>query len=119
LKEMLQEVEKRWGKELWIVNCLEYCGKLLFLDRDALSSLHFHKEKKETFYALNGQVALTIGGKDYMLNPFSRPKTIMPNQRHQFRGITDAVILEISTHHSEEDVYRLTQSVKGKDAEHK
>ena len=113
MKEELQEVEKTWGKELWIVNCLEYCGKLLSLSKGALSSLHFHKEKKETFYALKGQVALTIAGKDYMLSPFSRPKTIKPLQVHSFRGITDATILEISTHHDDSDVFRLSGSKVG------
>lgn len=96
------------------MNCPEYCSKFLHLDKGATSSYHYHKEKKETFYALKGQVALTIEGRDYMLNPFSRPKTIMPKQRHQFYGITDATILEISTHHDDKDVVRLTESKEGK-----
>lgn len=106
----MKEVPKVWGREVWIVNCDEYCGKLLYLDKGAVSSIHYHKEKKETFYALSGQVGLMIAGEDYMLNPFSRPKTVYPGQKHQFVGITDATILEISTHHSEEDVVRLSVS---------
>lgn len=109
-KETVREVKKVWGKELWIVNCNEYCGKLLFLNKGAQSSYHRHLVKKETFYCLRGQVALTIEDKDYMLNPFSRPKTIKPKQYHGFWGITNAVILEISTHHNDSDVERLTQS---------
>jgi len=95
------------------VNCPEYCGKFLYLDKGATSSYHYHKEKKETFYALKGQVALIIEDKDYMLNPFSRPKTILPKQKHQFRGITQAVLLEVSTQHSDKDVVRLTESRSG------
>jgi len=110
LKELLKEVEKVWGKEIILVNNDLYCGKLLLLNKGSLSSYHHHKKKTETFYGLKGQVALTIEGKDYMLNPFSRPKTIIPGQKHQFYGITDATILEISTPHSDDDVYRETES---------
>jgi len=118
-KETMKEVKKVWGKEVWIVNCEEYCGKLLYLDKGAVSSMHYHKIKQETFYALSGQTALTIEGKDYMLNPYSRPKTIYPKQKHQFRGFSEGiVILEISTHHSGEDVIRLTNSQPANKEEH-
>jgi len=113
VKQTLEEVKKAWGRELWIVNCSEYCGKLLYLDEGAESSIHYHKEKQETFYCLEGQVGLMIEGSDYMLNPFSRPKTVKPGQRHSFTGISDSVIIEISTHHNDADVFRLTES-KGK-----
>lgn len=113
MKETLKDVKKAWGKELWIVNCPQYCGKLLYLDEGAESSIHYHKEKQETFYCLEGQVGLMIEGSDYMLNPFSRPKTVKPGQRHSFMGLTKATILEISTHHDDNDVYRVTQSKRG------
>jgi len=109
-KETLKEVPKVWGREVWIVNCDKYCSKFLHLNKDARSSLHMHPTKQETFLALEGQVSLTIEGRDYMLNPFSRPKTIYPGQKHSFWGITAAKILEISTHHSEEDTVRFTNS---------
>jgi len=109
-KETMKEVKKVWGKELIIVNCDKYCGKLLHLDKGAESSYHYHKKKQETFYCLKGQVALTIEGRDYMLNPYSRPKTIEPGQLHSFTGLADSVIIEISTHHDDSDVYRETKS---------
>jgi len=109
-KETMEEVRKVWGKEIWIVNCPEYCGKLLYLDKGAESSCHYHEKKQETFHALEGQVALTVEGKDYMLNPFSRPKTIKPGQKHSFRGLANSIIIEISTHHDDQDVVRLTES---------
>ena len=113
MKEALKEVKKAWGRELWIVNCLEYCGKLLCLDEGAESSIHYHKEKQETFYCLEGQVGLMIEGRDYMLNPFSRPKTVKPGQRHSFTGLSSSVIIEISTHHNNKDDFRLTESKAG------
>lgn len=110
IKETIKEVKKTWGMEVWLVNNDKYCGKILYLDKGAEGSYHYHKEKQETFFCQKGQVVLTIEGRDYMLNPFSRPKTIKPGKLHSFRGITDAVILEISTPHSDEDVYRSTKS---------
>lgn len=109
----MKEVKKVWGKELCVVNCNAYCGKLLYLDEGAESSYHYHKEKQETFFCLKGQIALAIEGKDYMLNPFSRPKTIKPGKPHSFKGITDAIIIEFSTTHDDNDVYRLTESKPG------
>lgn len=110
-KETIKEVKKVWGKEKILVNNDKYCGKLLYLDKGAVSSMHYHEVKQETFYALSGQTGLHIDGKDYMLNPASRPKTIYPEQEHQFIGLSEGItILEISTHHSEEDIIRLTQS---------
>lgn len=116
IKEEVVEVPKAWGREKIIVNNAKYCGKLLYLNQGAESSYHKHERKQETFFALEGQVALTIEGRSYMLNPFSRPKTIMPGEFHCFRGITDATIIEFSTHDSPEDTFRLTESkgvVKG------
>ena len=110
MKEEIKTVQKVWGKEIIIVNRKEYCGKLLCVDYGSQSSYHYHKEKTETFYALSGTVALTIDKKDYMLTPFTRPKTIMPGQGHMFTGLTGAVILEISTHHDDNDVVRETES---------
>lgn len=110
MKENIIEVPKVWGTEKIIVNCPLYCGKLLYLDKGAESSYHYHQQKQETFYCLEGQTGLTIEGRDYMLNPSSRAKTIKPGQRHSFKGITKAIIIEFSTHHDDRDVVRLTQS---------
>jgi len=109
----MKEVKKVWGKEVWIVNCPEYCGKLLYLDKGSQSSYHYHRQKKETFYCLEGQAALTIEGKDYMLNPFARSKTIEPGVKHSFFGLTNCIIIEVSTHHGDSDVVRLTESKAG------
>lgn len=106
----MKEVKKVWGEELWIVNNDKYCGKLLFLNKNAISSYHYHKIKQETFYILKGQIALTIEGKDYMLDSRSSPKTIMPNQKHKVYGITSSVILEVSTPHDDKDVFREVES---------
>lgn len=111
-KEPLKTVEKKWGEEIWFVNG-EYCGKLLLLDHNAECSYHYHPIKRETFMAIEGYVRLTIEGKVYILAPFTRAKTIEPNEKHKFFGITEAVILEVSTHHEDDDTVRLTESKEG------
>ena len=103
----MKSVDKKWGRELWIVNNDKYCGKLLYVDKGAQSSYHYHQDKTETFYCLKGYILLTTKDKEFML---IEPYTLSPNTPHSFYGITDAVILEISTPHSDDDVVRLTES---------
>jgi len=112
LNEEFKEVKKRWGRERWIVNCRLYCSKLIYLDKGAQSSYHYHKKKQETFYCLDGQASLRVNDRDYLINPFARPKTIKPGMRHSFFGLTKAIILEVSTMHDDKDVYRITESIK-------
>lgn len=106
----MEETKKIWGKEVIIVNCNKYCGKLLVLNMGAESSIHYHKEKQETFCCLEGEAGLTIEDSNHVLTPLSQPKTIYPGQQHQFIGIISSVIIEISTHHDDSDVVRLTSS---------
>ena len=106
----MKEVKKKWGHEKIIINCKEYCGKLLYIDKGAQCSLHMHPVKKETFYVLRGLVDISIDGKRYIVVSHDRPKTILPGTYHQFMGITDAVILEISTHHEDDDCIRKSES---------
>jgi len=115
IKEELKNIEKVWGEEIWLVNRPEYCGKLLILHRNAHSSYHSHKVKTETFTCLEGFVRLIVDGKRYMLHPFCRSKTIFPGEKHKFIGLTDSIMLETSTYHSDEDVERFSESVAGKD----
>jgi len=49
-------VSKGWGWEKWIVNNDKYCGKLLYICKDKKLSLHYHKNKEETFYCQSGEV---------------------------------------------------------------
>lgn len=106
----MREVEKAWGRELIIVNCDKYCGKLLCLNKGAESSYHQHFKKQETFFCLEGQVALNIENRNYILKPYSMPKTVFPASLHKFRGITSALIIEFSMPHDDKDVYRVSES---------
>ena len=106
----IKEVSRKWGKELWIVNCDEYCSKLLYLPKGAYSEYHYHSLKKETFYCLRGQVKLIISGKEMILDQFSKPITVMPKEPHIFEGYSNSILLEISTHHSDDDVTFLSEA---------
>ena len=103
-------MKKVWGKEIWLVNEPEYCCKILCLNKGAHSSLHFHSIKKETFLILSGRVKLERGGDVFALFEGNTGVTIEPKQIHRFSGIEDAIILEISTHHDDDDVTRLEGS---------
>ena len=106
----MREVKKAWGKELWLVNTAQYCSKLLYINKGAVSSLHRHKYKTETFYCLQGQMVLQVGNRREFMDGHTFPITILPDTVHQFEGVSDAVILEVSTTHSEHDVERIYPS---------
>ncbi len=48
----IKKVNKVWGSEEWIVNNSTYCGKILNIKKGYRSSIHYHKNKHETFYLL-------------------------------------------------------------------
>lgn len=99
-------VDKDWGREIWIVNCDKYCGKILELDGGYISSYHCHKIKQETFYCLEGIFILKLEGEEAPMIVGGEPVTIFPGQYHSFRSAVGAKILEISTEHREDDVVR-------------
>ena len=112
-KELLKTVEKVWGDEVWLVNNDLYCGKLLIIDKGAESSYHYHKTKTETFWCLEGYATLIVEGREHMMAAFTRPKTIYPYEKHKFIGITQAIFVEISTTHDDNDVVRIKKSKAG------
>ena len=102
---------KGWGYELWIHNCPEYCGKLLFFDKGKKCSLHFHKKKLETFYLQSGKMLLTYGNslndmQERLLTPgdsFEIPRGLI----HQMFALEDSELFEFSTQHFDEDSHRI------------
>lgn len=113
----MQTVKKVWGWEEIFVNEPEYCGKLLHVTPGYQCSLHYHKNKKETFSVLEGSVLLEQ--RDIRGIPFEEKlypgdsRTIMPGTQHRFQSATmgySAIILEVSTHHEDSDSYRIVES---------
>ena len=105
-------VPKKWGEEEWLVNNEKYCGKRMLIRGGFYSSYHKHKIKEETFYVLNGKLEI-IKEKTYYVVKSGETFHVKPEEYHSFRALEDTIFFEFSTHHSDEDNYRLTQSSKG------
>jgi len=108
------KVDKGWGYELiWATND-KYCGKIMVFDRvGAKFSMHFHKEKDETWFVNNGRFLLkwidteTAEFKSQELTEgmtWHNP----PLQPHQVVCMeAGSSITEVSTPDSVEDNYRI------------
>ena len=111
------EIDKKhvWGFEIRCVNTELYCSKFLVLTNPhVMSSLHYHKEKDETFCIMSGEVNIEVQEIDS--TPVSRIYTagmqvrIKPGVRHRvYAHSSQAVILETSTHHEDADTYRVIE----------
>lgn len=107
----MTEIQKAWGTELIIANNDRYCGKVMRLNRGWQCSLHHHKIKDETFYVLEGVVRFELGGKRLILIQ-GESVYVAPGVKHRFGSRFGAIMIEISTPHSDDDVYRDEESRK-------
>lgn len=111
--------DHKWGYQIRMVNeegveegDKGYCGKLLVLENRERGGFHYHKQKKETFIILQGEVYLCIVAEDGTV-PMEKNSvlvagqqiTIPPLERHFMQNWLDtpAIILEVSTHDDDED----------------
>lgn len=103
-------VLKVWGYEKWFANTPEYCGKEIGVIKGYRCSIHHHKIKDETFYMLNGMIALELwdeqGQRKVRLMSQGDVQRVLPGQEHRFTGLEDSVFIEVSTHHEDSDSYR-------------
>lgn len=105
-------VEKGWGSELIWASNDKYCGKLLRFNTGSKFSMHFHAQKDETWYVLNGKFIVhwidTDDAQQHQLELRSgstwRNKPLEP---HQLECIEEGTIIEVSTPDSVEDNYRV------------
>lgn len=103
-------VKKKWGAEYIHHNDKDYCLKQLEIVHGALSSLHYHVKKIETFLIIYGTVVLEIGGAELIMT-VGHSVTIPPGTPHRFRTATPrARIVEASTFHDDKDVVRIEES---------
>ena len=107
-------VQKGWGYELIWATTDDYCGKIMFFNNAGnKTSMHFHKEKDETWFVNSGQFKVRyIDTKDSMLyekdlnegDVWHNPP-LMP---HQLVAMADeSSITEVSTADSVEDNFRI------------
>jgi len=84
--------------ECWIANELAagYCGKYMFVFAGQTCPRHHHAKKHETFHVVKGQVRMTFG-ESVVAADEGDTFPVPPGKRHSFTGISDALLLELST----------------------
>jgi len=107
-------VEKGWGYELIFATNEKYCGKILFFEKAGNKfSMHFHKEKDETWFVNTGKFKLRyIDPKNAQLIEAELKEGDVwhnpPCLPHQLEALVDgSSITEVSTPDSVEDNYRI------------
>lgn len=105
-------VNKGWGKEIIFVNCEEYCGKILCFNKGKRFSMHYHVEKKETWYIAKGKFLFSwidhVKGKTF--TEYLNVGDVITNERgeaHQMEALEYSEIFEVSTFHKDHDSYRI------------
>lgn len=112
--EPIKFVPKGWGFEKWIVNCEQYCGKLLFIAKGKKCSWHFHKKKDEVFYVQSGKIRIYYGWDDNIematVDILEKgDKFHVPiGMKHRMCALEDTELFEFSTEHFDEDSNRIT-----------
>lgn len=106
------KVAKGWGSELiWATND-HYCSKFLNFNTGARFSMHFHRDKTETWYVLSGRFEIeTIDTQTAQVHTkilgtggVHHNPTLVP---HRITCLEEGTIIEVSTPDSVEDNYRV------------
>lgn len=114
MTQLTGKVKKGWGYEIiWATND-KYCGKIMVFERvGAKFSMHFHKDKDETWFVNAGEFRLiwcdtkTAKHNEQILKEGDtwRNPPLMPHQLIAVRP--NSIIIEVSTPDSVEDNYRI------------
>ncbi len=118
------KIEKGWGYELiWATN-EKYCGKIMVFEKvGSKFSLHFHKEKDESWFVNNGKFLLRwIDTKTSKIYEQELTQGMTwhnpPLQPHQLVCMeAGSSVTEVSTADSVEDNYRIAPGDSQKDQE--
>lgn len=124
-------VSKNWGYEIWIENNADYCCKHLHVVPNMQCSVHYHKNKTETFYIIEGELLLFYLDRYVNIHYESAEGvmtwdkykksivlckgesfTIPPRTLHTFTSNLSypCDFIEASTEHKDEDSYRIRLS---------
>ena len=110
-----KKIKKKWGHEIWLANNKEenYCGKILYIKEGCSTSMHFHVNKHESFYVLEGTLQIdllnTVNTKTHSKilqqgEVFSMHR-IMPHKLIAKDG--SVKFIETSSYHEDSDSYRI------------
>jgi mannose-6-phosphate isomerase-like protein (cupin superfamily) len=114
----VQNVSKIWGREVILVDG-DYCAKFLQYDGVRTSSLHYHKEKHETFVVVKGtfeiewyHVDLPQSSTKEIFGP-GKALVLAPYTVHRVKCVSPegGSIFEASTGEDPDDCVRLEPSV--------
>lgn len=112
MTRLIGKVTKGWGTEdIWVSND-NYCSKFMNFLSSTRFSMHFHKDKEETWYVLSGRFLVKwIDTSDAHIHEKYLEKGDIwhnpPLQPHQVECLCAGTILEVSTEDSVEDNYRV------------
>lgn len=107
---------KLWGRELWVANSPEHCGKILEFNKGCSCSSHFHRLKAESFI-IEGKFSFTYidteTAQEYRKELNTGDVVHIPRGvPHQMLALEDNCrIIEFSTEHFETDSYRIKPGV--------
>ena len=112
-----KKVDKEWGYEIWLANNKDenYCAKILFIEKNKSTSMHYHIKKHETMYVLRGKLLIdglaerhTQSHKYSILVEQGQSVEIERGRAHKLIAHhEDLMIVEASTFHEDEDSHRL------------
>ena len=102
-KEYKNREDKPWGYEKVLINTEKYMTKELFIREGYQTSFHYHDEKDETMYIVNGAGYIEFEDrKEY----FGKNETIRiePKKPHSIVAMENTVLHEVSTPHLEDTI---------------
>jgi len=110
----VETVQKGWGKEIVFVNNPEYCGKILCFETGKKFSMHYHVQKKETWYVAKGKFLLhyIVPATGTLQSEYLNVGDVITNERgepHQVQALEPSELFEVSTQHCDEDSYRIAK----------
>ncbi len=110
--EHAEFVNKGWGHEIIFANNNEYCGKILCFNAGKKFSMHFHMQKKETWYVIKGRfifsyIKTDVGETVSQFLYQGDTITINRGEPHQLEALEDSEIFEVSTQHFDDDSFRI------------
>jgi len=111
-KQTSEIVVKGWGKEIIFVNNDDYCGKILCFEKGKKCSMHYHLNKKETWYVSKGRFLLIWIKTDLGITYTEELNVgdVITNERgepHQLIALEESEVFEVSTKHYDDDSFRI------------
>lgn len=108
----LGKIDKAWGYEEIFASTDKYCGKFMYFVDGGTFSMHFHKDKQESWYVDSGEFELyyidTTNARKFtlLLGPGDiwTNKVLVPHQLHCLKA---GRIIEVSQPDHMEDNYRI------------